>query len=110
MAVGTDAPEVEGVQLFRVGEGGEEGTVFAALGAKDFNDAADVLDFGAVGGDGVGVVVEQDDGVGAWWIGGQGLRGGGADPIGHLVFTGGVEGCGEGGGREGAQQERASRG
>ena len=54
----------------------------AALGAKDLDDLAVVLDGAAVGGDRVGLVVEQDDGVGLVGVLGEFLLGGGANPVG----------------------------
>ena len=64
VAVGTDAPDVHGEDLGVLVEGDGDDALVPALGTEDFDDVAVVFDGAAVGGDGVGGVVEQDDGVG----------------------------------------------
>ncbi len=66
-------------------EGDLNDTLLSALGPEDLDDATEVLDCAAVGGDGVGGVFEQNDRVGLGGVGGKLLLGGNADPIGNAV-------------------------
>ena len=108
MAVGADAPDVHGEDLAVLVEGDGDDALFPALRAKDFNDVAIVFDGAAVGGDGVGGVFEQDDGLGLGGVFGELLLGGGADPVGNAVgFEREGRRCGEEG--EKNQSERVHR-
>ena len=89
VAVGADAPDVHGEDLAVLVEGDGDDAFLSALRAEDFDDATVVLDCAAVGGDGVGGVFEQNDGVGLGGVVGKLLLGGGADPVGNAVRLGG---------------------
>ena len=67
-------------------KGTADDALLAALRAQNFDDAAVVLDGTAVGGDGVGGVVEENDSVSLGRIGGELLGGGSANPVGNAVL------------------------
>jgi hypothetical protein len=82
VAVGAYAPDVHGENFGVFVEGDRDDGVFAALGTKDLDDMAMVLYGVTVRGDGVGGVIEEDNGVGLVGILGEFLLGGSADPVG----------------------------
>ena len=88
VAVGTDAPDMHGEDLAVLVEGDGDDALVPALGPENFNHVAIVLDRAAVGGDGVGGVFEQDDGLGLGGVFGKLLLGCGADPVGNAVLLG----------------------
>jgi hypothetical protein len=55
------------------------------LRTEDLDDVAMMFDGGAVGGDGVGGVVEENDGIGFGGVLREFLLSGGADPVGNAV-------------------------
>ena len=89
VSVGSDAPDVQGEDLRVFIEGDGDSALVAALGTKDFDDAAEVLGGAAVGRDGVGGVFEEDYRVGVGRILRQLLLCGGTDPVGNVVGPGG---------------------
>jgi len=104
VAVGADAPDMEGEDSSVLVEGNGDDALLATLRAKDFDDVAIVFDGGTVGGDGVGGVVQENDGIGLGCIGGELLRGGDSNPVGNVVLMGG-----RGGYREEQQENGEGR-
>ena len=68
--------------------GDADDALFSALRTEDLDDVAMMFDGGAVRGNGVGSVVEENDGVGLGGVFGELLLGGGADPVGNAVRLG----------------------
>ena len=92
VAVGTDAPDVHGEDFGVFVEGDFDDGLSTALRTKDLEDLAAMLYGAAVGGDGVGCVVEEDNSVRLGGVFGKFLLGGSADPVRDRV---GLEGeCG----------------
>ncbi len=89
VAVGADAPDMHGEDFAVLVEGHGDDALLPALRPEDLNDVAIMFDRAAVGGDGVGGVFEQNDGVGLGGVFGELLLRGGADPVGNAVRFGG---------------------
>src|ERR1700727_1938011 len=85
VAVRADAPDMHGEDLAVLVEGNADDALLPALRPEDLDDIAIVLDRAAVGCDGVGGFIEENDGVGLGGIDGEFLLRGGAYPIGNTI-------------------------
>ncbi len=88
VAVRTDAPDMHGEDFRVFVEGDADDALPSALRTEDLYDVAMMLDGGAVGGNGVDGVFEQNDCVGFGGVFRELLLGGGADPVGYAVRLG----------------------